>query len=152
MAEPDVRVLGTWLTRRMGLFQLIFWPLGLKRFANLCLLQNSWPIHPQVSGLTSTLLFPYHRGMPEPESEITPKVLLDHLQGMGQALGQQISVVRDELRAVEQRLGDRIRHLESRVARSETTLSQQIDGIDKRLDELEIVQLPRRVAALERRQ
>lgn len=152
MAEPGARVLGTWLTGRMGLFQRICWPSGFKRFASLCLLRNSWPIHPQASGLTSTLLFPYRRGMPEPESEITPKVLLDHLQAVGQALGQQISAVRAELHAVEQRLGDRIRHLEGRVARSETTLSQQIDGIDKRLDELEIVQSPRRVAALEQRQ
>jgi hypothetical protein len=83
------------------------------------------------------------------EPEITPKILLDHLQAMGQALTQQIGDMKDELRAAEQRLGHRVGRLEDRVDQLGGSLSRQIDGIDKRLDELEIAQLPRRVAALE---
>ena len=79
------------------------------------------------------------------EPDITPKILLEHIQQMGQTL-QQL-----DLRGVETRLSGRMDELERRIDRVERNLSTQIDGIDRRLDEIEIEGLPSRVATLEQK-
>jgi predicted nuclease with TOPRIM domain len=72
------------------------------------------------------------------DPEITPKVLLDHLQAMSQSLREEIRAVRADVRQVGER-----------VDRVERNLTAQIDALDRRLDELEVQTLPRRVTALE---
>lgn len=65
--------------------------------------------------------------------EITLKIVLDHIVAMEQRLTGQLADVKRELKSVE------------------TNLGRQIQGIDERLDDIEIENLPKRVRALESR-
>ena len=77
------------------------------------------------------------------ESEnIDVKMLLEHMQGMERRLIKRID-------GVETKLSKRIDGLEDRIYRVATNLTLQIDGIDKRLDNIEIETLPERVVVLE---
>ncbi|MDD4628671.1 MAG: hypothetical protein PHE68_04755 [Candidatus Peribacteraceae bacterium] len=67
-----------------------------------------------------------------PRTCVTPTVLLQHMQGM------------------EQRLTSRMDGLGNKMDRMHVNLSAQIDAIDQRLDVIEIENLPKRVAKLER--
>ena len=70
--------------------------------------------------------------------DITPKVLLEHMQNMQRVLGGKIDQNRLELKADIQR-----------VERKVDILKVGVDNIDKRLDAIEIENLPKRVAVLE---
>jgi hypothetical protein len=77
---------------------------------------------------------------------ITLKHLLIHMQGMEQRLDKKID-------GVEQRLDRNIDSVKVKLTRRidslERNLTMQIDIIDKRLDAIEIENLPRRITALE---
>ncbi len=82
--------------------------------------------------------------MPTPDSDITARMLLEHLRQMEQRLTASIQGVQADVRAVEAKLTRRIDRLE-------TNLATQLDAIDRRVDGLEMEHLPRRVAGLEQR-
>jgi|GEM_PF-4625334 len=65
------------------------------------------------------------------DSEITLRHVLSHLQAM------------------ELRINGRVDGIQKRIGLVETNLGQQIDGIDQRLDELEIGDVVNRVGRLE---
>jgi len=77
--------------------------------------------------------------------EITLKTVLEHIAAMEQRLSGRLGGVETRLGEVETRLGG----VERRIEALDASLSQQIDGIDKRLDEVEIEQLPKRMAVVE---
>ncbi len=66
------------------------------------------------------------------DDSITPAVLLQHMQGMEQRLREDFST---GLLASEDRLRSEIKF-------SEVNIIRQIDGIDKRVDDIECVQIP----------
>jgi hypothetical protein len=68
-------------------------------------------------------------------SGITLQMIMDHLQA-----------VHVSLRSDMKGLGDRLERVENRVI----LVSAQIDAIDKRLDTIEIEELPKRVRQLEK--
>jgi hypothetical protein len=70
--------------------------------------------------------------------DISLKTVLDHLSAMEQRLAGRFDTVEKRFGQVDQKL---------QVV--EANLTRQIDGIDRRLDEMEIQKLPSRVAALE---
>ena len=81
--------------------------------------------------------------MPE---EITLKTIVDHIQAQGMEF-------RGEFRSVHERLdglSTKIDNLRDTVERNHRNLTAQIDAIDKRLDAIEIENVPQRVATLER--
>lgn len=74
--------------------------------------------------------------------DITPKVLLDHMQGMQQGLTQ-------EIRRVEEKLTGEIGSLKQQVDANEEKAEQRhalvmvsLNNIDERLDEIETKELP----------
>lgn len=71
---------------------------------------------------------------------ITLKIILEHIVAMEQRLSGQIHEVRGEVGEVK-----------TQLASVERNLLRQIDGIDKRLDDIEIEKLPERVRVLESR-
>ena len=99
------------------------------------------------------------RTIPTMADEITLKTVLDHIAAMEQRLSGRFGGVESNLSGVEKsivELSGRVEGVEGRLARVEkklqlveVNLSRQIDGIDRRLDEIEIEQLPKRVTALE---
>lgn len=76
--------------------------------------------------------------MPKKHSRtgITSAVLLDHMRGMEGRLHTEIKEVRLDLRSTEARLIDRI-------DRVERNLTVQIEGLDHRLDDIEVSQIPK---------
>jgi len=75
--------------------------------------------------------------------DITPKVLLEHMQGMQQGLTQ-------EIRRVEGNLTEKILQLEQKVDSNEEKAEQRhslvmvsLDNIDERLDTIETEELPK---------
>lgn len=93
--------------------------------------------------------------MPVPEPEITPKILLEHMQRMGAGLQMHINELGTQMRDMNVEwkadMRDMEQRLTERIDRGERNLSQQIDAINHRLDALEIEDLPQRVALLEQR-
>jgi hypothetical protein len=81
--------------------------------------------------------------MADQDDGITLKVVLDQMQSMHNVVLQEIRRLDVKIDQVEKRLG-------ARIDRVEANLTRQIDAIDKRLDAIEIEQLPARVAKLER--
>lgn len=83
---------------------------------------------------------------PMDEQGITLSIILEHLRAFEtRMLGK--------LQAVDGRMGlleSRIDKLGNRMDRMECNLTAQIDAIDKRLDEVEIEYLPKRVSRIER--
>lgn len=74
----------------------------------------------------------------DPSKDITPAVLLAHIQAVG-----------NDVRTLDTRLGTVERSLGSRIDRLQSNLTAQINAIDKRLDAVEIEFLPKRVRSLE---
>lgn len=72
-------------------------------------------------------------------ADITLEMIMNRLQGMQSTLQASIDDVRNGVSS-----------LSNRIDVLETNLSRQIDGIDTRLDAVEIETLPRRVTALEK--
>ncbi|MFA5799656.1 MAG: hypothetical protein WC840_01715 [Candidatus Peribacteraceae bacterium] len=68
--------------------------------------------------------------------DITLKTILEHMRGMEERLRTEISGVRTELK------GD-IREVKNEIRRVEAVLSNQISNIDARLDDIEVVQVPK---------
>jgi len=76
---------------------------------------------------------------PAGDRGITSAVLLDHMRGMEGRLHTEIKEVRLDLRSTEARLIDRI----DRVERDIGWIKVSVGNIDKRLDNVEVVQMPR---------
>ena len=64
---------------------------------------------------------------------------MDHMQGMERRLQSEIGGVRSDLAKTEARLTTRI----DRVERDITWIKVSVENIDKRLDTIEVVQVPR---------
>ena len=77
--------------------------------------------------------------MAQQDSDITPAILLKHMQAMEQRLGGRIDGVKND-----------VQRLEIKSDRSHALLSNQIATIDQRLDAVEIEYLPKRVTRLEK--
>lgn len=63
--------------------------------------------------------------MTPPDGEVTPAILLQHMQAM------------------EGRIMEKFDQLEQKVDRNHVILSTQITNLDERLDDLEVVQVPK---------
>ncbi len=84
------------------------------------------------------------------QEEITPRLLLEHMQGMEQRINKRFDAVDQRFESVGARI-DRLDHkLSTRLDRLENKLSTQIEHIDKRLDDIELEYLPKRVRRIER--
>ncbi len=83
------------------------------------------------------------------DQDITPAILLRHMQGMEQRMLQKIEQVRAELLTGIQTLRKDTQESLEVLRRQISLLSTQIGNMDPRLDEMEIVLLPRRVAVRE---
>ncbi len=70
------------------------------------------------------------------DKDITPAILLQHMQGMEQRLRTDFSVA---IKESEQRLRN---DFSEKIESSEQRIIRQIDGIDERLDDIEVVQIP----------
>lgn len=84
--------------------------------------------------------------------EITLRTVLEHMTAMEQRLAGRLGGVELRLGAVETRISgveSRLGSVERRIDALDASLSRQIDGIDKRLDEVEIERLPKRLAVVE---
>lgn len=73
------------------------------------------------------------------DNEITLAMILQHMQGMEHRLRTEF---RTEIGTLRIELKTDISSLSNKVDRHYTLLSGQIDAIDKRLDDVEIVQIP----------
>jgi predicted nucleic acid-binding Zn-ribbon protein len=103
--------------------------------------------------LVDTVRTRYLCTMSTPEAEITPAVLLQHMQRLHETLRadiQGLGVRMDRLEQRMDRVEQRLDRGEQRIDRLERNLTQQLDGIDRRLDILEIEKLPARVTSLEK--
>ena len=76
---------------------------------------------------------------PVRKSGVTVQVLLQHMQGMQHALTREIRAVRDELKADLSGTNIRLDRLERKV----DLLGIQIENIDGRFDDLEVVEVPK---------
>jgi hypothetical protein len=77
---------------------------------------------------------------------VTLGTIMSHMTNMKEDLIERIDDVKTSLNA---RINDVNTGLNARMDRMERNLTRQIDGIDKRLDAVEIEQLPRRVRKIE---
>mgnify|MGYP001595784984 CR=1 FL=1 len=73
------------------------------------------------------------------DSDITPAVLLQHMQGMKYELKQDIHGLAKRMDRFEERMDQ----LEHKVDRGFAHLTVRIGNIDERLDEIEVGELPR---------
>ena len=80
----------------------------------------------------------YHPILMAQNDDITMQTLLQHMQGMEQRLMEKIEGIQIDMK-----------NLEHKVDRGFAQTGIQIDNIDKRLDAIEIEQLPKRVTKLE---
>ncbi len=80
----------------------------------------------------------YHSVPTAQNDDITMQTLLQHMQGMERRLMEKIEGIQIDMK-----------NLEHKVDRGFAQTGIQIDNIDKRLDAIEIEQLPKRVAKLE---
>ncbi|MDD5103179.1 MAG: hypothetical protein PHX93_02145 [Candidatus Peribacteraceae bacterium] len=71
-----------------------------------------------------------------PRTGVTAAVLLDHMRGMEKRLTQRIDIVRNDLTV-------RMDRMENKVERVYVDLSSQIEGLDHRLDDIEVSQIPK---------
>ena len=83
--------------------------------------------------------------VPKKRTAITLQILLDHIRGLRGG----IDAVRSEVVVGRTALTGEVVEVKNMLRKVERNLTAQIDAIDKRLDELEIEYLPRRIAALE---
>ncbi len=86
------------------------------------------------------------------DQDITPAILLQHMQAMErrimQYMGERFSQVDSRFSRMEARF-DEIEVRLSKLARQVSLLSVQIGDMDQRLDEIEIELFPKRVVKLE---
>lgn len=78
--------------------------------------------------------------------EITFKTVIEHIQAQGVEFRGAFRAVNERIDALSTQVGT----LRESVERNHRNLTTQINAIDKRLDAIEIENLPRRVATLER--
>jgi len=83
------------------------------------------------------------------DEDITPKVLLEHMQNMQRVLMERMDGLDQYMGGLDQKIDNAEKKLIYRIDKLEINLTQQIDGIDQRLDTIEIEKLPQRVTALE---
>ncbi len=87
------------------------------------------------------------------ESDITLKMIMNHLHSMQAGLHAEMRVLHADLMGeigkVRSDLMGEIGTVHGRIDRLETNLTRQIDGIDKRLDAIEIENLPKRMRKVE---
>lgn len=72
------------------------------------------------------------------DADITPAILLQHMQGMEQRLLHRIDDVKIDLTSFKTEVNGRLDKLDRRIS----LLSVQIGNLDERLDDLEVVQVP----------
>ncbi len=92
--------------------------------------------------------------MTNDDTEITPKLLLEHMQAMQVDLSRKIDTMAGRVDALAEGMGNRITRVEDSIQRLERkidTLTIGVDAIDARLDAIEIEKLPHRVKILEAR-
>lgn len=70
------------------------------------------------------------------DSDITLLTVLQHMQAMEQRLIERIEGVRDDL-------SGRIDRLEAKVDHNHIQVTAQLDAIDRRLDDVEVVEIPK---------
>lgn len=80
---------------------------------------------------------------PARTGRITPTVLLDHMRGMERRLHSGINNVRTELKEEMQGLRTELKDDIQRLERKVNIISVQVADIDARLDDLEVVQMPK---------
>jgi tetrahydromethanopterin S-methyltransferase subunit G len=80
-----------------------------------------------------------------PHDDITPKILLDHIQAMRQEFAGRFDVIEGKLNKMNGRLGKLEEDMED-LKTDMTFVKAGIQNIDQRLDEIEMKRLP----ALER--
>lgn len=73
---------------------------------------------------------------------VTPAVLLQHMQGMETRLSERISGVESTLSSRLDRVEQGLADLKTTVDRNHIQTTAQIDMLDKRLDDIECVQVP----------
>lgn len=61
-----------------------------------------------------------------------------------------LGTIMEHLQALEMRMNKRFDNVDGRIDRLERNLTRQIEAIDKRLDAVEIEQLPKRVSRIEK--
>jgi hypothetical protein len=80
---------------------------------------------------------------PPADDGITLKMVMDHIQHQWQMLMGEIKNVWKEIRDLRKEMNERFRDVEHR-------LTIQIDGIDQRLDAIEIENIPKRMRRVEK--
>ena len=80
---------------------------------------------------------------------ITTRVLLAHMQNMQHVLTQELAGVKRGLEEVRDELRAGMARLDAKIDHNHRLIIMQIDGVDGRVNELEVEFLPRRVKALE---
>ncbi len=83
----------------------------------------------------------------KPSARITLRIVLQHVQAMRQEVTSRFDKVEGRLNT----MGNDIKRLEWRMDRNHSLLVYQIDNIDKRLDDIEVVQIPKLKKALRMR-
>ena len=76
--------------------------------------------------------------MAKKDNDITPAVLLQHIQAMEKRFVVRMEDVRTELKADVRAVGERVVLVEKKVDLARV----QIGNIDERLDDVEVVQVP----------
>lgn len=72
------------------------------------------------------------------DNDITPAILLQHMQGMEQRIMTRI----DGLEAKHDNLEVKVDRIEAKVDRNHSQTMVALDNIDSRLDDIEVVQVP----------
>lgn len=86
--------------------------------------------------------------MAQQDTDITPAILLQHMQAMEGRLRADFRLdMKIEISALKTEL---FRKIEYEVTRAKDQLTVQIDGIDQRMNAIEIEYLPKRVTRLEK--
>ena len=83
--------------------------------------------------------------MAHKDDDITPAILLQHMQGMEQRINAQVGTVEkkvDNLAIKVDNLAIKVGNLEVKVDRNQAFLTMQLDNIVERLDDIEVVQVP----------
>ena len=93
--------------------------------------------------------------MAQQDSDITPAILLQHMQGMERRLREdfraEIGLAKGDLQTQMSALKiELFRKIEYEVTRAKDQLTVQIDGVDQRMDAVESEYLPKRVTRLEK--
>lgn len=89
--------------------------------------------------------------MPQTD-DITPRVLLDHMQAMQRSLERKIGDLSGRMDGLSERMDRGFAEVKGEIRRLDRkidVLTAGVDQIDARLDAIEIEKLPQRVRALE---